>query len=212
MIKSAASLRKFTETLQASGTAQLTKFKPKKYGTVNAAWPDGTNDGRDLKPTPQEALAAAKRLYRFAMKRRFRGKVKLTSGRRHTWVYSGVLYVNPDEAGGGWHEIVHSLSHYCAYYLFRHRPGQEHNNKVRPHGPQHAFLEKEMINYVIKSGWLEGKLKREPKPKKDPRLVKAERVLLGIKKWERKAKLAATKLKKLRAQRKRYAKLGVLPE
>jgi hypothetical protein len=112
----------------------------RRYHSVNGAWPEGTNDGRDLKPTPQEAISAAKRLYRLAMKRPFRGKVELTSGNRQTWMRCGVLYVNPDEqdrwrGGGGWHELVHSMSHLCARKL--------HPN-AKPHDPQHVFLEKEM--------------------------------------------------------------------
>lgn len=167
------------------------------YEHVNAAWPAGTNDGRDLKPTPQEAVSAAKRLYRFAMKRPFKGKVKLTSGNRYTWIRSGVLSVNPDWRNGGWHELVHLMSHYCASRLYPNAKG---------HGTQHHFLEKEMIEYVVKSGWLDGKLKRETKAKEkpDPVALRAERVLKRIEAWERKRRRAETALRKLKRQQRYY--------
>lgn len=47
------------------------------------------------------------------------------------------------------------------------------------------------------------------KPKKDPQKKRAENALKLLKTWERKEKLAKTKLKKLRAQVKRYTQLGV---
>jgi hypothetical protein len=59
---------------------------PANYTHVNAAWPDIVP-----KPTPQEALTGAKRLFRLAMGRKFRGTWKLTSGRRHTWPRSRVF-------------------------------------------------------------------------------------------------------------------------
>jgi hypothetical protein len=51
---------------------------------------------------------------------------------------------------------VHSLSHYCCFQLYPNAPG---------HGAQHAFLEREMIQHVVDSGWLVGKLKRPEMPK-----------------------------------------------
>lgn len=189
-------------------------MKP-KYHSVNGAWPENTNDGRDLKPSPQEAMSAAKRLYRLAMKKPFRGKVVLTSGRRRTWIKYGIMYVNPDEGGGlnrhvkllggvpymrkggGWHELVHSMSHYCAYRLYP---------RAKPHGPQHAFLEKEMIDHVVKSGWLDGKLKRPEKQKEpiDIRQVRNDRIQARIRTWEAKRKRAERALVKLRRQARYY--------
>lgn len=180
--------------------------KPAKYHSVNSMWPEGTNDGRDIKPTPQEAIAACRRLYRFAMKRPFRGRVELTSGNRHTWIRRHVLYVNPDEtrwpgaSGGGWHEIVHSMSHLCCARLFP---------KAKGHGPQHAFLEREMIEHVVKSGWLDGKLRRPEKPaptKADKTAAKDAAIEASIKRWETKRKRAETALKKLRKKRARLTK------
>lgn len=160
-----------------------------KYQSVNSRWPEGTRDGRDLKPTPQEAMSAAKRLYRFAMKKPFRGKVVLTSGRRYTWIRNHVLHVNPDYGDGGWHELVHLMSHYCSHRLFPNAKG---------HGPQHAFLEREMIEYVVKSGWLEGRLRRKEKPKADPKQTRRALTDAAIKRWQTKAKRAQNALTKLK--------------
>lgn len=174
-----------------------------KYHSVNSRWPEGTREGRDLKPAPQEAMSAAKRLYRFAMKKPFRGKVKLTSGRRYTWIRNHVLYVNPDlgsgeprcfidgvpqPRGGGWHELVHLMSHLCANRLFP---------KARGHGPQHAFLEREMVEHVVSSGWLDGKLKSKPRAAK-PKPTPHDKILVSMKRWEAKRKRAETALRKLR--------------
>src|SRR3990167_5541907 len=171
-----------------------------KYRSVNGAWPEGTNDGRSLKPTPQEALAGARRLYRIAMGRPFRGKMTLTSGRNRTWIRRGVFKVNPDEdgtrfhqepdgerrKGGGWHEIVHAISHYAARKLYD-----------EAHGPRHAFIERELIKAVCNKGWLDGKLKRPEtiKPKPDLKAIKHQRVQERLAVWERKKKRAETALK-----------------
>jgi hypothetical protein len=161
-----------------------------RYATVNGAWPDG--------PLPKldgpEAVAAAKRLYRFAMKRAWRGKWRITSGRRYTWPRSGVFYVNPYR---GWHSLVHLLSHYCHRRL---HPG------VKPHDDmgRHAFLEREMIDYVVKSGWLEGKLKPKAKPKVPVQEVRYRRIIERIAAWQAKAKRAETALRKLRRQQRYY--------
>lgn len=161
------------------------------YQSVNSQWPDGTRDGRDLKPTPQEAMAAAKRLYRFAMKKPWPGKVVITSGNRYTWVRNRVLYVNPDYRDGGWHELVHLMSHLCTQRLFPNASG---------HGHQHAFLEKEMIAYVVASGWLDGKLRTVPKPVLDKAAIKRTRAAAAIQRWEAKQRRAVNALKKLRRQ------------
>lgn len=173
-----------------------------RYQSVNGAWPDGTREGRDLKPTPKEALSGARRLYRIAFGRPFRGRMKLTSGRRYTYIRNGVFYVNPDQAtfdelGGGWHEIVHGISHFASARLYP---------KAGGHGPQHAFIERELIKAVTTKGWLEGKLKRPDKPKAevDTKAVRRQRVLERMDAWERKRKRAETALRKLRRQQAYY--------
>jgi len=173
-----------------------------KYGSVNGQWPDGTNDGRDIIPTLEEAMSGAKRLYRVAMGKPFRGTMKATSGRRHTWIRRHVFYVNPNEkrwAGssinGGWHEIVHSISHMAARRLYR-----------EGHGPRHAWIEKQLIAHVVRSGWLDGKLKREPREAKlvDPKAEKLVGIEARIKRWQAKQKRAQTALRKLERQLKYY--------
>lgn len=170
-----------------------------KYQSVNGAWPEGTNEGRALKPTPQEALSGARRLYRKAFGRPFKGKMKLTSGGRYTYIRRGVFYVNPDQdghgGGGGWHEIVHGISHYACARLHPKAPG---------HGPQHAWIERELIEHVVNSGWLEGKLRRPEKPKGDPKAERHARVLARIIAWERKKRRAETALRTLARQRRYY--------
>jgi hypothetical protein len=189
-----------------------------RYQSVNGAWPDGTNDGRDIAPTPQEALTAAKRLYRLVMGKPFQGPVKAVTGNRRTWVRYRVLNVNPDLGssrrpinahmggkvlgeGSGWHGLVHDLSHYCHRRL---HPGH------KPHGGEgtHAWIERTMIEHVVKSGWLDGKLKRPEKPTKqtDVREERRARVLKRLAAWEAKRKRAERALAKLRRQARYYAR------
>jgi hypothetical protein len=159
------------------------------YVRVNATWPN---------PLPaltaQEAMSAGKRLYRLGMGRAFKGKIKVTSGRRHSWVRQGVLYVNPDR---GWHHLVHDLSHYCFW--------RTHPNR-RPHDWRHAAMEKRLIEAVVSGGWLNGKLRREPKPKPDLKTVRQQRIVARIKAWETKRKRAENALKKLYKQQTYYEK------
>jgi hypothetical protein len=176
--------------------------KRAKYQTVNGQWPANTNDGRDLKPTPKEALIAAKRLYRIGLKKPFRGRMQLTSGNRRTWVRSGVFYVNPDWTGwtgkgGGWHELVHDISHYVSFRM--------HPN-ARGHGFQHAFIEKELIKAVVEGGWLQRKLLRQTKAKApvDIRQVRHQRTLASIKRWQAKEKRARNALRKLKRTSRYY--------
>lgn len=165
-----------------------------RYHAVNSQWPAVVPE-----LTGPEAIAAAKRLYRFAMKRPFKGKFRLVSGNRYTWIWSGTFLVNPKYTGrgavNGWHDLVHFISHLCAGRL---------HPKAKPHGPQHHFLEKEMVEYVLRSGWLEGKLKPKPAVKASPVTIRAGRVEAGIKRWTTKLRRAETALKKLRRQKRYY--------
>ena len=175
-----------------------------KYQSVNGAWPEGTREGRSIKPTAQESLTAARRLYRIAFGRPFRGKMKLTSGRRYTYIRNGVFYVNPDQrywngGSGGWHEIVHGISHYACARLHPNAKG---------HGHQHAFIERQLIGEVVKRGWLEGRLRRPEKVRApvDARSVKLQRVIARMKRWTARRKRADTALKKLAKQCRYYEK------
>ena len=84
----------------------------------------------------------------------------------------------------------------------------------RLHTRHHADLEYDLIRYVVDKGWLDGKLRRPPKPKptaadkRAARLVVAEKHLAT---WERKAKLAATKVKKWKLQVRRLQKPKTSP-
>lgn len=155
------------------------------YERVNGAWP------AQVPPlTAEEAVRAARRLWRYGRGRTWTGEVRVTSGRRHTWVWGGVLYVNPEK---GWHDLVHMLSHLC--------------ERSEAHGSTHARMELRMIKQVVRRGWLEGKLRtpaREPRPQPPVQAVRYARVLELEKAWQRKAKLAATKLRILRRRRRYY--------
>jgi len=166
------------------------------YEKVNAEWPS------PIPPmTADEAVAAAKRLYRFGMKRTFRGPVRVTSGNRYTWIRRGEMVVNPQH---GWHGVIHLLSHYCHS---RRHPDE------RPHSRTHARMELRMIKEVVRRGWLEGKLLR---PAQDRAARAAERaahrrtddfklaqLLAREKRWITRTKRAATALRKIRRSIKR---------
>lgn len=161
------------------------RFTDRIYAEVNAAWPS---------PLPtlrrEEAVKAAKRLIKFATGRRAPREVKVTSGRRYTWVIRGVLVVNPSR---GWKDLVHDLSHACHNMI----------STERPHSEEHAQLELKMVRWVIASGWLDGRLQpsEKPKPTAFDRLVaKHAKIEARIARWETKAKRAATALKKLKKQ------------
>jgi hypothetical protein len=185
------------EKVETNMTATEVIPVPAKYHSVNSRWPAGTNDGMDLKPEPEEAMRAARRLYRFVFKRPFRGKMKLTSGNRRTYIRQGVFYVNPDCHCGGWHEIVHDISHYASVRLFPNAPG---------HGHQHAFIERELVKYVVENGFLDGKLKRParaaPTPS-DRRQARVDRLDERIARWDSKLRRAQNALRKLSRQRRR---------
>jgi len=168
-----------------------------KYHAVNSRWPETLPDLE-----PGEAISAAKRLYRRAMGRPWKGTWKLTSGRRFTWPRRGVFYVNPKRERSretGWHDLVHMISHYC------HRqknPGQ------RPHAAGHESIERDLVLYVREQGWLDGRLRRPEKAKPDVKAVRYERVVAGIARWETKLRRAETALRKLKRQRARYERLA----
>lgn len=149
------------------------------------------------KPLPKltavEAERAARRLYRHVFKKKCLLPVKVTSGRNYSYIRSGTLRVNPDK---GWDELVHELSH-----SFHRRLSD-----AKPHSYPHARLEKEMVEYVVEQGWLEGKLqpKTGDKPKPTAQQVRYQRTLDSIARWEAKYKRAENALKKLAAKRKYY--------
>lgn len=160
------------------------------YNRVNAAWPEQLPE-----LAPAEALAAARKLYRFVRGRSFDGAYKLTSGRRYTAIRRKVFYVNPTgHTGGrrgGWEALVHDMSHILLPIN---------------HGGRHARLELRMIKEVVKRGWLGGVLKpvAHAAASVDTRLIKRQRIEARIANWERKQRRAETALKKLRRSLKYY--------
>ena len=183
---------------------------PTNYDNVNAVWPDECPI-----PSPQEALTGARKLVRLALslgpeenpgwRKKFDGEFKLTSGNRYTWTRRGVFYVNPARhewnVGNGWQTIVHNIAHWAGRRLYP---------TADPHDHRTAFIERKLAEHVVKSGWLDGKLKRErkPKPEVDRVALRATRIDQRIVAWERKLKRAENALKKLRRQQKYYATNG----
>lgn len=167
-----------------------------KYAAVNGQWPEPMPDLH-----PEEALAAAKRLYRFAAGKAWKGKWALTSGRRYTWPRSGVYYVNPARTNGwsgrdiGWRDLVHMMSHYV---------NQRLHPTWKPHGPEHHAIERRMVAYVIEQGWLDGSLRKPAKPKPDRVAKKKEATAAALKRWEAKKKRAETALRKLKRRATYY--------
>ena len=167
---------------------------------VNTKWP--TNP-----PTPsdQEAITGAKRLYRKAMGKPWQGKIKIVRGNRYTWFrFQGserVMCVNPNQTTGygGWPGIVHGLSHYCHRRL---------NPKDRPHSNRQAYLERDLTNYVLEKGFLEGKLKSKAQPKKkiDPVQSKYSKMLERKNNWDKKLARAENAIKKVQREIREYEK------
>lgn len=157
------------------------------YERVNGAWPE------TVPPlTGPEAERAARRLYHRWRKKRWTGPLTLTSGNRYTWFRGGVFYVNPDR---GWQGLVHDLSH----YFFSESP---EGMGRKPHDFRHAHYEREMIEYIVNHGWLDGKLKpkvKPPAPKPDAVTRRAERLAHAKTKlaaWEAKQRRALTHIRK----------------
>lgn len=166
------------------------------YTRVNALWPTTVP-----KLTGPEAERAARKLYRFANRRTFVGKVRLASGNRYNRVYYKLLIINPES---GWKHLVHDLSHGFHY----------NQTRRKPHEGKHARLEARMIKEVIRRGWLNGVLIPEPKPKAvvDPKVVRYFKVLNSIKRWESKLRRAETAIKKLNRQKRYYETKVIIEE
>lgn len=161
------------------------------YQLVNAAWPASMP-----KPTPQEVVRGAVKLYRYAFGR-MPARVVQTSGNRYTWVRCGALHVNVDK---NWQATVHDLSHFAH---LRRNPG------VKPHSKEHARIELCMVKEVVARGWLDGALVPAPKPPKpvvDQAAVRLKRVLELQKAWTTKHKRATTALAKLAREQRRLVK------
>lgn len=127
---------------------------------VNERW-----DGQQPVLSPEDSIKAAKRLYHHAMGRAWTGSVRLTSGRRYTWIKRGVLIVNPNMIQRdcrGLRAMIHDISHYAHSRL---------HPSDAPHSRRQAQLEGKLVTYAIKSGFAEGRVRRlgpEPQPKPEP--------------------------------------------
>ena len=178
----------------------IEKESHKTYGQVNRMWPD------KIPPiTKEEALKAYKLLTRkFGSKEMYSDwqkkfvKKQLYAGRRRPrrcWI---CLSGNCNTLSRGWRRLVHDISH--RVYDFRFPQSS------RDHNIAQAKIEQEMAQYVIGSGWLEGKLKSKPKEKhkEDVILNRFARMLKREKVWERKLKLATSHLKKVKREIKVY--------
>ena len=97
----------------------------------------------------------------------------------------------------GWRRLVHDVSHYVHDFRF---PDSSNHDLAQ------AVIEKEMVNYVINQGWLEGKLKTKLKPKltkdekQNAKIISLEKL---IKSWETKEKRAKTYIKKYKTKLRR---------
>lgn len=149
-------------------------------------------------PTPEEAVRGARRLYRKAMGKPFRGKIKITSGNRHTWVRGGTLYVNPTYAHRpGWPGIVHAISHLAHY---RRHPGK------RPHSTEQLYLERDLAEYAIKAGFHLGKLKpkKRVEPKVDTVQKRYDAICARVERWDNALNHARRMLLRATKERRQY--------
>jgi hypothetical protein len=97
--------------------------------------------------------------------------------------------------------MVHDASH----WVFE----QKHGRKLKAHSARHATLELAMIQHVIAKGWhLPKPTKPEPaKPTPgEARSAKLDATRAAIRRWESKAKRAATALRKLKARERGLAR------
>lgn len=187
------------ETVAVAVNRPRRSEQKERYDRVNNAW--GQDRGSLPALTEAEAISAAKRLWRIATGKKWPGyKIRFTSGNRYTRFSGRELSINVawhNNPSHGWRDLVHVISHKTLRIV---RPGHD------DHGTAHASHEYTLIQEVIKRGWLEGKLKRpeKPKPERNVKAERHERVLARIVTWESKLKRARTALKKLHKQRAYY--------
>lgn len=166
------------------------RSKYDRKGTLRdaATWDALVNSKFQGQPvlSPDESVAAAKKLYRHALGKPPRA-VKLVSGNRYTWERYGVLSVNPDKREAhtrGLRSIIHDISHFAHTRL--------HPNDA-PHSIRQARLERDLARFAIDRGWHDGQpvvkpkaapvAPPAPKPKPDAVAVKYARMLARRAKW-----------------------------
>jgi len=178
----------------------IEKESRKTYGQVNRMWPDNLPYLES-----DEALRAYKRLLNKFGKMETYSKIrekfvkrKLHAGRkkpRRCWI---CLSGNSNTLSKGWRRLIHDVSHMIYDWRFP--------KSSRDHNIAQAKIEQEMAQYVINSGWLNGKLKSKPKAKltKDEKqIVKVNNYIKLIKSWETKEQRAKTYIKKYKLKLKR---------
>jgi hypothetical protein len=167
------------------------------YARVNDTWPAEVPE-----LTADEAVRAARKLYRFVRRRKCPWKIETTSGNRYSYQRGGVLYVNPTGrwhgAAKGWQTLVHDLSHWLG----------------GGHSKEHARLEARMVREVIGRGWLNGALKARARPapvavEVDPRAAKLQGIVVRIDRWLAKKKRAERALAKLARSRRYYERAAL---
>lgn len=88
----------------------------------------------------------------------------------------------------GWGRLIHDMSHWIFHKRHPH---------FRSHDGGHSTLEREIAEYVVAAGWLDGKLK--PAVKTKPTIdIKLQRIEANITRWESKHRRAMNALKKLK--------------
>jgi hypothetical protein len=175
----------------------------------HSLWDKAINDQwGGLRPilSPEESLAAAKKLYRHATGKAWKGKWELASGNRHTWPRRGIYYVNPDRRWGerGLRAIIHAISHYCHRRL--------HPND-KPHSIRQLRLEARLTKFALERRWHEGTLKRQPEApepvatepaKPDRVLLRYRRMVTRRDKWRVEAERAKRLLAKAECEVRTY--------
>ena len=169
-----------------------------RYEQVNATWP------AVIPPiTRLEAERAARKLYAV-----FGGKEHGEPWQRYDVRFMRVrrCWITAQPNRGpykGWHRLVHDISHDVA---------RARQPKLAPHAGGHAYLEKEMVSYVVEKGWLNGTLRPRTRVQSpaEKRGAKLKSIEARLAKWRTKQLRAKNAIAKLEQQRKRLTKLTAL--
>jgi len=182
----------------------------KVYGSVNRMWPEKLpileKDEAERAYKRLIAKFGKKKVWseysnkwitekKSVMRRRKRGTKTWKTRVRKCWLS---LNGDTNSLSKGWRRLVHDVSHYVYYFRFP--------NNSQDHNIAQAKIEQEMAQFVIDSGWLDGKLKSKPKPKptKDEKQTsKTKNLIKLIRSWERKETTAKTYIRKYRLKLKR---------
>jgi hypothetical protein len=161
------------------------------YQDVNHGWPE-------VMPacTRQEADRASRAIVRH-FKMGLAGPLRV----RRCWIAVTPPY---DKLNRGWRRLVHDWSH----RLFRVRNRQHAATRNRrPHDPSHVRVEREVMQFVLERGFLNGRLAPTVKPKvRTTDADKVARIAAAQKRWTTKLRRAETALRKLKKQAAYYAK------